>query len=143
MAILLIQIGLGILGLLGVMHGLYTLKDFRKPFYFAPRDRELVTVLETAGMGITDQQNNFWRAYLGFHLSHSLGILVFVVTFFGLTFINPALIFHPFLSAILIGTGVLYAILSRVFWFSKPFIGVSLATLLFVAGLAVHMIGGT
>jgi len=142
MAIVLIRIGLAILGLLGTLHAVYTLRDFRSPYYFAPRDRGLVKILETAGMGITKEQENFWRAYLGFHLSHSLGILIFAATYFILTFINPELIFHPALSIILIGTSFLYALLSRIFWFSKPFIGASLAAILFVVGLVLHMTGG-
>ena len=138
MDIILMRIGLVIFGLLGLLHGLYTLRDFKTPHYFAPRDPKLVAVLETAGMGITHEQTNFWRAYLGFHLSHSLGILTFSLTYLTLSFVNPALIFHPILTCLLMGTGLTYIVLSKKYWFSKPFIGSSLALLFFIAGLGLH-----
>lgn len=138
MAIIFIQIGLGVFCLLGLLHGIYTLRDFKNPRYFAPLDRKLVTVLETAGMGITKEQNNFWRAYLGFHLSHSLGILIFALMYLSLSFIEPALLFHPVLMCLLVGAAVIYMILSKKFWFSKPFVGSGLALVFFIAGIGIH-----
>ncbi len=140
MAILLIQIGLGVFALMGMMHGIYTLRDFKNPYYFAPRDHELVTILETAGMGITREQNNFWKAYLGFHLSHSVGIMVFAVIYFALSIIEPTLLFHPVMACLLVGTGVIYLILSKNYWFSKPVIGSGVAVSLFLIGQGVHIL---
>lgn len=138
MDIALIQIGLAIFSLLGVLHGVYTLRDLRNPRYFAPRDRKLVKVLETAGMGITREQDNFWKAYMGFHLSHSLGILIFSLTYLALSFIMPELLFHPALMSLQVGTGALYMILSKKYWFSKPFVGSGLALLFFILGFGIH-----
>jgi len=79
-----------------------------------------------------------WRAGVGFHASHALGII-----FFGLLYGYLALAERDFLirSPFLVVPGALvllgYVFLAKRFWFDRPLVGVGLALACYVAGVAV------
>src|SRR2546428_6115435 len=62
--------------LMGVAHGAMTLADLKRPRNLAPRDPHLLPTLERTSLGLTPR-TSFWRAWIGFNLSHSLGLMVF------------------------------------------------------------------
>lgn len=111
---------------LGCIHAVLTLRDVRVPKMFTPPDPTLRAAMQSSTVAI-HPSSNLWRSWLGFNLSHSLGLVVFGTTL--ATFAVSA--FDTFsqsvpLNVALAGVAVCYVALSRVFWFRDPLIGSSL-----------------
>jgi hypothetical protein len=76
-----------------------------------------------------------WRAWVGFNVSHSMGLMLFGLIYGYLAVYQWEVLRRSyFLSGLGLLVLVGYVVLARVFWFSDPLIGVSAATLLYVAG---------
>src|SRR5215471_21005686 len=76
-----------------------------------------------------------WKAWVGFNVSHSMGLILFGLIYGYLTLYRwDVLQKSHFLAGLGLVVLVSYVVLARVFWFSDPLIGVSVATLLYVAG---------
>ena len=133
-----IRLGLFVFAILGVLHFLYTLLDLKTPKYFAPLDRNLLDRMQQTHVALAKNPKNFWQSYMGFNLSHSVGILVHVLTFAILSIIAPELVFHPAMMILLISTGFAYVILAQKFWFSIPLIGSLIGTIFFIVGAIIH-----
>ena len=75
-----------------------------------------------------------WKAWVGFNVSHSMGLMLFGLIYGYLTVYHWEVLRRSyFLSGLGLLVLVGYVVLARVFWFKDP-IGVSTATLLYVAG---------
>lgn len=117
--------------LLGLAHLLYTFHGTK----LHPRDPQLTAALKEASPVLT-RQTTMWRAWVGFNASHSFGAILF-----GAVYGYLALLHGPFLfqSRFLLGLGLLllvgYVFLGKFYWFSIPFRGIVLATLLYIGGL--------
>ncbi len=104
---------------------------------FAARDAALEEKLKWVSPRIS-RQTTMWRAGVGFHASHALGVI-----FFGLVYGYLALAERDFLirSPFLVVLGALvlfgYVVLAKLYWFDRPLIGVTLALACYVAGVAV------
>ncbi len=104
---------------------------------FAARDAALEEKLKFVAPRISSQ-TTMWRAGVGFHASHALGVI-----FFGLVYGYLALAERDFLigSPFLVVLGALvllgYIVLAKLYWFQRPLIGVALALACYVAGVAV------
>jgi hypothetical protein len=128
--------------LLGLVHGVMTLLDLRRPRFFAPRDRRLIPVLEQTRIGLTPRAD-FWRAWLGFNLSHSLGLALFGG---GLIYLSRASGWEPAratVTAASIGVAAAYFTLALRFWFAVPAVGAGLGTLLLIVSWLLERPGGT
>ena len=76
-----------------------------------------------------------WKAWVGFNVSHSMGLMLFGLIYGYLTVYQWEVLRRSyFLSGLGLLVLVGYVVLARVFWFKDPLIGVSTATLLYVAG---------
>jgi len=120
-------IGSVILIILGIVHGLLVLVTN----VFELEDPHLLSKMKVSVPKIT-KSTNMWRGGVGFHLSHSLGLVVtgslawyighqFLVNSHSLTLI------HVFLLIV----SVIYLILSIRYWFILPTIGFSISTICF------------
>ena len=104
---------------------------------FASRDTALEEKLKSVSPRISGQ-TTMWRAGVGFHSSHALGVI-----FFGLVYGYLALAELNFLirSPFLVGLGALvllgYIVLAKLYWFDRPLVGVALALACYLAGIAV------
>src|SRR5690348_4177631 len=76
MAQLLLAIGGTIVLVLGTLHGVLTLRDVTKPRAFTPTDDAVRIAMQGARLAF-NPRINLWQAWLGFNLSHSLGIVLF------------------------------------------------------------------
>ena len=130
--------GASIFELLGLIHAFYTFQDLSLPRNFTPRDAELRAAMQQATVAL-HPKINLWRAWLGFHFSHSLGLFMFGGAFLYIG------IFHSFLfseSMLLQACSILipatYLVLSLKFWFSKPAIytGISMSCFILAAVLS-------
>ena len=120
--------------LLGLVHLLYT---FHGP-KLHPRDRDLKTRLEEA-LPVISRETTMWKAWIGFNASHSYGTIFFGAVYGYLSLVHSAFLFQ---SRFLLLLGLLllggYAFLGKRYWFSVPFRGILLATVLYVIALIIN-----
>ncbi|WP_047527775.1 LIC_13387 family protein [Pseudomonas sp. 11/12A] len=130
LAQILITISAGLIMLLGLVHLAYT--------YFGdklhPRDTDLLARLKTTSPVIS-RQTSVWKAWIGFNASHSLGAILFGAIFGYLALEQPMLLFHSyflgFTGLIVLGA---YLVMAKLYWFTRPLQGISLALLFYVVG---------
>ena len=133
LASLLVAVGALIVLLLGSIHLLYT---FRGP-KLTPRDPALQASMREVHPVLT-RQTTMWKAWIGFNASHSMGAMLFGLVYGYLALAQPQLLFHsPFL--LLVGFAMLggFVVLGKLYWFSIPFAGVSIAFACYIAGVLV------
>jgi hypothetical protein len=127
--------------ILGILHILYTLSDADRPRRIAPRDPHLVEQMRAGTLFLT-RQTTVWRAWIGFNLSHGLGIVLFA----GMLIYGAALHFDAVRSAapeLLFAAPViasLYLLMSFRYWFRIPAIGSGIGTALLLAGAVLTAI---
>ena len=127
--------------LLGTIHALYTWRDRRRPAYFAPRSADLLAAMQAEGPALAPA-TTLWRAGLGFHFSHSLGVVGFGLLYLWLALAMPAALApaSPLLWAAPAIAG-LYVLMAWRYWFHIPLIGSLLGFVLFAAGAVAGVTG--
>jgi len=134
---LLIIVGAGIFLFLGTLHGLLTFRDLGHPRAFTPRDAGLRTAMQQSTIAL-HPKINLWRAWLGFNLSHSLGIVMFGGAFLYLGIFYPSLFSQSLLLQLCsIAISAAYLAMSLKFWFSKPAIGSGISMACFILATAL------
>jgi hypothetical protein len=134
---LLLIAGAGIFLLLGTVHGVYTLQDLGNPTHFTPRDAGLRAAMQQSSIAL-HPDINLWRAWLGFNLTHSLGLLMFGGAFLYLGVLHPALFPRSALLQLCsIAISAAYLIISLKFFFQTPAIGAGIAMICFVLAAAL------
>lgn len=132
-ASLLVAASAAIVVVFGALHLLYTFRGNR----LDPREAGMRQAMEQSTPRIT-RETTIWRAWVGFNATHSLGLMMFGLVYAHLALAAPALLFgSPFLQGVGLVLLASYVVLSRRYFFSVPFRGVVVATLLYVAGLIV------
>lgn len=127
--------------LAGGLHVVYTLIDTVRPTFFAPRDRSLVPALEGTRMRFGgDAAPSMWRAWLGFNISHGLGVFSFgllclLIATYDFTLVEHIDAIRP-LTILFSGT---YLVVSLRFWFYAPTIITGVSTVCFVVAAALSM----
>lgn len=113
--------------LLGTAHGVLTLRDLKLPRTFTPTDESVLEAMRASRLAIHPSAN-LWRAWLGFNLSHSLGLLVFggVLAFLALVELERFTA-QPIVQLGCIAVTASYLALAIRFWFSKPAIAAAIA----------------
>ena len=116
---------------LGSVHLAYTMFTEQ----FNPTDGQLVTGMKHTAVLIS-RQTTMWNAWIGFHFSHSISLILFGLTYGYLVLYRWEVLDRSYFLAIV---GLLfllaYVVLSRLFFFKTPLIGVSMATVLYLAGV--------
>ena len=116
---------------LGSVHLAYTMFTQN----FSPTDGQLEIAMKRTPMVIS-RQTTMWNAWIGFHFSHSIALILFGLMYGYLVLFRWEVLHRSCFLAIL---GLLfllvYVALARVFWFKAPFLWVSMATVLYFAGL--------
>jgi hypothetical protein len=120
----LIVFGSTIFLILGSMHLYYTF--FSKKF--DPIDPVTMDAMKKTSMRLTNQ-TTVWRAWIGFHGSHSSGAIYFgIINLILAVFFFDAAGKSTILGLINTFTAVFYLFLARKYWFSIPFRGIMIAT---------------
>jgi hypothetical protein len=118
---------------LGLMHVSITFWGDK----LSPREPGLREQLRDSHLVLT-KGTTFWKAWIGFNASHSLGAILFSLIYGYLALQQAELLFH---STFLLSIGLLfligYFILGKVYWFKIPFSGISLALVCYVTSLLV------
>jgi hypothetical protein len=121
---------------LGVVHLFYT-------FYgpnLTPRDPALQISMSRISPVITDE-TTVWRCWVGFNASHSTGLILFGLVFGFLALAHRQILFQsPFL--LLVGQAVLvdFVVLSKMYFFSAPLMGVSISLACYVASIVLSRV---
>jgi hypothetical protein len=132
-AIILMVFSASISFTLGVVHLVYT---FWGP-KLTPRDPALQISMSQIAPVITSE-TTMWRCWVRFNASHSMGLILFGLVFGFLALAHGQLLFQsPFL--LIVGLAVLggYVVLSKVYFFSVPFVGVSISLACYVASIVL------
>lgn len=126
--------------LLGTVHLAWTLGDLRSPTHFRPTEDAVIAAMKNTqvaafagGPGV----RTFWASWLGFNLSHAVGVLLvglvplaFVVQDYGL--VDAVEVIRPLTLVV----PLVYLVLAWRFWFVAPAAGATVAFTLF-AGSAL------
>ncbi|MFZ0520403.1 MAG: hypothetical protein WAL95_05240 [Candidatus Acidiferrales bacterium] len=130
---ILMVISASIIFVLGVMHFVYT---FWGP-NLTPRDPALQVSMSQIAPVIT-RETTMWRCWVGFNASHSMGLILFGLVFGYLALAHGQLLFQSWFLLI-VGLAMLggLAALSKAYFFSAPFAGVSISLACYVASIAL------
>ena len=116
--------------LAGGAHALLSLVDVVRPTYFAPRDRALAPAMADTRMRFGGRAApSMWNAWLGFNISHGLGVFAF-----GLLCLVMAA--HDFenlgaVRPLAIAFSATYFVVALRFWFYGPVIITATSTVCF------------
>jgi hypothetical protein len=114
-----------------------TIRDLSKPSTFTPPDENLRIAMQASSVKIHPTAN-LWKAWMGFNLSHALGVVGFGGSLFATAIFDVELFSqHLALRLVVPLIGLAYVVLAKFFWFRDPLIGTTLGTgLLAAASLA-------
>ncbi len=118
--------------LLGSIHLLYTFWGNK----LAPRDPAVQEAMSATPMVLTPE-TTVWRAWVGFNASHSICAMFFAMIFGFLAVSHPVLLLRSVYLQLL-GAALLagFVVLAKLYWFSVPLMGVTLALVCFLSGIA-------
>ena len=119
--------------LLGLEHLRYT---FYGP-QLHPRDPDLTARMMTVSPVIT-RETTIWRVWVGLNASLGLGLILFGALYGYLAVCQSALLFRSFFLLTLGFTVLLgYAVVAKFYFFTGPFHGIVLATVLYLLGIVI------
>jgi hypothetical protein len=125
-------VGAALFGLLGIGHGLLTLRDLRVPRSFTPIDENVRRAMAESRLRLAPQ-TTMWNAWVGFNLSHSLGLVMFGTVCAELALRDFGTVAEsPFLRFGSVVVGLIYLLLALRFWFWVPVVLSAAGTLCFV-----------
>src|SRR2546426_2561204 len=117
----------------GLLHALGALADVRHPRWFTPRDDRVRSAMAGTAMVFTDR-TDMWRAWLGFNISHGLGVFLFgaLCLLLAARGFRTGLALRPPLPAA-IAVALRYFLLAPRLWFYAPAIRAGLGAACFIA----------
>lgn len=127
--------------LFGISHAVHTPQQPEERKALSPADPGLAEAMARSRVLLTSR-TDMWRAWVGFNLSHSLGLVLFgvVVVLVGrtpTTFKYNAAVFLPLAVVV----SVIYLGLGLAYFFRTPIIGSAVAIVLFTSAWVLDLIG--
>ena len=121
---------------LGVIHLLYT---FWGP-KLLPRDSELHSAMKDVSPVISTE-TTMWKAWVGFNASHSMGAILFGLTYAYLAVLQPPLLFDS-IYLLSVGFAMLAGLflLGKRYWFSIPFRGITFSLACYTVGISLSLV---
>jgi hypothetical protein len=112
----------------GGAHALLTLVDTVRPTFFVPEERSLKPALERTSFpfrrlvpGGDLARPSMWRAWLGFNISHGLGIFAFGLFALLVALEEPDLLMHASsITLVALAVSATYLAIALRFWFWLP-----------------------
>jgi len=131
---ILIALSAGIIFLLGIAHLMYTFHGTK----LMPRDPQLIEQMKLVTPVIT-KETDMWKCWIGFNASHSLCAILFGLVYGYLAISHSSFLFASyFLLAIGLCLLASLTLLGKLYWFSLPFRGISMAFACYAAALIIH-----
>lgn len=134
--------GASIFLLLGVAHAVFTFQSTPQRGPMMPTDPAISEAMQIeSGLGLApDIRTTLYRAWIGFNLSHSLGIIAVagvliaqIATDFG------AAVDEGWFLALVAVAPLAYLVLAIKFWFDQPRNAIAVATVLLWAGVVLEL----
>lgn len=122
---------------LGALHLRLTVMDMKNPRAFIPAKRELLEELQNTRINLRKDIKNFWLSYLGFHFSHSIGIMFYALAVTYCALVRPDVMADVVVRIGIVVFGASYVLMSRAFWFSIPLAGSAMGVSLIAIGMAM------
>jgi len=121
---------------LGLVHLVYT---FWGPL-LTPRDPALKIRMGEIAPVLTNE-TTMWRCWMGFNVSHSMGLILFGLVFGYLALAHDQLLFRsPFLLATGLAMLVGIVVLCKVYFFSSPLTGMSISLTCYALSIALSRV---
>jgi|SRR5499433_259154 len=120
----------------GVLHLILTFWGTK----LTPRDPALQISMSQVSPVIT-KETTMWMGWIGFNASHSMGLILFGLVYGYLAIAHNRLLFQSrFL--LIVGLAMLggYFALGKVYFFSRPFIGVTISLACYVASIVASRV---
>ncbi len=123
---------------LGAAHALATPRSALDRKGLSPRDPKLAEAMARSSLRLTSR-TDMWLAWVGFNLSHSLGVLAFAAAIVLVgrseaSFAANAVVFLPLAFVV----SLCFTWIGALYWFRTPIAGCALSTLLLLASWALH-----
>ncbi len=135
--------GAAVILLLGIAHVVATLQSKPVGGPMSPTDPVVqAAMVRNGGIGMApDLDSSLWKAWIGFNLSHALGVIIIaaIVLTQVLSGVAGALDQSWFLLLVFVVPAT-YLVLSIRYWFRDPTVGITLGTVLIWAGAIVGMV---
>jgi hypothetical protein len=123
---------------LGTLHIAYTLFDIRAPRKLVPYKSEVINAMKSSTLALT-KETDMWRAWVGFNISHGVGVLAFSSIYAYLAYFHSDLLFSS--TFLLVGAPAIagiYLLLSKRYWFSIPALGSLIGLIFFISGITAN-----
>jgi len=122
----LIEIGGLLLALMGGSHAAVSVADDWRPRQFAPLNDEVRYQMSDTSVRFS-RRMNMWRSWIGFNISHGLGVFSFGVTYVLIAIYGFSLLV-AFKPLMLLGVivSLSYFLLALRYWFYGPAIGMGI-----------------
>src|SRR3954447_20335399 len=119
--------------LAGGLHAALTLVDTVSPRYFTPRDDSLRPALEATPIRFAGRSApTMWRAWLGFNISHGLGVFTFGLLCLLIALDDFRLVEQiEALRPLTVAFTAVYLVVALRFWFWQPALLVGISTACF------------
>jgi len=123
--------------ILGALHLRLTVRDLKEPQHFFPARRDLLEDLKKTRINLRKDVKDFWTSYLGFHFSHSVGLLFYGAVVIYCALLRPDILSDVVARLAIVIFGASYVLMARAFWFAIPFIGAGIGVTLIAVGFAM------
>lgn len=122
---------------LGALHLKITVADLKAPNKFAPAKPGLLEELQNTRMKFRKDLKSFWQTYMGFHASHSVGLLFYGAVVIYCALLRPDILSDYVARIGIVAFGASYVLMSRMFFFIIPLIGSLIGVSLIAIGMAM------
>lgn len=119
---------------LGLLHTIYSIADIYQPKRLIPYKAGVMGLMKESTLAIT-KETDMWQAWIGFNISHGLGIVFFSATYLYFSILHLSFLENSlFLLLAAPGVALTYLVLSVKYWFRIPAAGSAIGLLCFLAG---------
>jgi len=123
---------------LGALHFRMTVADMKDPKRFTPAKPGLLEELQGTRVSFRKDVKDFWTTLIGFHFSHSIGVLFYGLVVLYCALERPDILGDMLARVMIVVFGASYVLMSRAFWFIIPLIGSALGVTLIAIGMALE-----
>ena len=117
-----------IFSILGLLHAIYRICDIYRPMHLTPLNPALIDQMASTGVRLARGRTNMWDAWLGFNISHGLGVVIFGLVCVGAGVFARRLALPRAALLIPVLVGIIYLLLALRFWFRVPAVGIAIGT---------------
>jgi hypothetical protein len=131
-------VGGSLFGILGFLHALYTFADMSRPRRLVPDNPAVIEAMSSSSVRLAKGGTTMWRAWVGFNLSHSLGVLMFSFGCIAVGLSLGSLALPKAAVLVPVAIGATYLWLAIRYWFRVPAIVITAGTLCLTIGWLVY-----